>query len=557
MLPARCVVLALLLLAFSAAEPTGPVPPPTGAPSVKLGTGTVVLYPVPDQEDVPTTFPGSEVPDPIPKATKPQAGYPVTASFGPRMVVAETKGTLYDDAMAEVPTWLSSPRDPANPKHAGSQQNTLCLFPMSPLKPATTYTVKFEAKVDGTKWQRTYRFTTAPERIPEGVVAAVLERLNTHRTAAGLDKVELDADLAKACQAHARYLAQNLPDDPNLKLRDEDPARPGATEEGRKAAAKAVVLRGVGGPEAIDLMFGIYTNRATTLYPGLKKIGLGVAHDPGGGQLWVLETQRFAGPFVPPTPTCFPPPDAKDVPLVYPTGATKHPVPDAKARDKAGYAVSALCWTNGDVADVEAKLRKKDGPDIECWRSTPAEPAISGIVQNAVMLIPKTPLDPGTTYDVSMSATIDGKPWKAAWSFTTEPPDARIGDRAATEKKVLALLNAYRTTAGVGAVALDPALSAMCEKHAHYLRRNQGHPSTEGLGMHNEDAKLPGYTADGAKAGKAGVITLTHAPLASVPGWIDTLYHRVPLLEPRLQKVGFAAVPLPDRRWVCVLYARP
>ena len=68
---------------------------------------------------------------------------------------------------------------------------------------------------------------------------------------------------------------------------------------------------------------------------------------------------------------------------------------------------------------------------------------------------------------------------------------------------------------------------------------------------------LPGYTAEGQKAGKGAVITLPTDPLLAVPVWMNTLYHRVPLLDPRLQKVGFAHVPVGDGRWVCVLYVKP
>jgi hypothetical protein len=53
------------------------------------------------------------------------------------------------------------------------------------------------------------------------------------------------------------------------------------------------------------------------------------------------------------------------------------------------------------------------------------------------------------------------------------------------------------------------------------------------------------------------VITITNQPLAAVPAWMDTLYHRIPLIDPRVQKVGFGYVPLLDGRWVCVMHARP
>ncbi len=552
-----CGILLGMLLTTSAAEPLGPKPPASGAPSVRLGTGTLVLYPVPNQTDVPTTFPGNEVPDPIPLAKSPQAGYPITASFTPRMVITTARGQLFDDAMQEVPAWFSSPQEPANLKHKSSQQNSLCLFPKAPLKPATKYTVHLACKVNGALLQRKYAFTTATESDPIEAIGPVVERLNHYRQAAGLEKVEVDRELSSACQAHARYLARNLPEKRDLELRDQNPALPGSTPEGRKVAPTTVTLRSMIGLEPIEYMVGMYTNRATALHPGLKKIGIGVTRDPIGGELWVLELRRFAEPFVPPPPTCFPSPNAREVPLLYPARATLHPVADPKQRDRAGYAITAQCWTRSELTNIETKLRKKDGDAVECWRSTPSEPAVADVRQNAIMLVPKTPLEPATVYEVQMSASIDGKPWRSTWTFTTEAASARQGERGVLEAKALALLNAYRATCGLTPAQLDATLSAACAKHAEYLKVNLGHPSTVGLGMHNEDPKLPGYTPEGAKAGKASVIATSLEPLASLTGWMDTLYHRIPLIDPRVQKVGFGAVPLADGRWICVMHAHP
>lgn len=552
-----CAVLMTAVLSLPAAEPMGPKPPASGAPSIRLGSGTVVFYPVPDQKDVPILFPGNEVPDPIPLAKTPQAGYPLTVTFAPRMPITAAKGRLLDDKKQEVPTWFSSPADPANPNFKSSQQNSLCLFPIAPLERATTYTVQMECKVGGARWQRAYSFTTAAENAPTDEVARVLERWNQYRKAAGVAPVALDEEQTKACQSHARYLARNLPTHPKLNLREQDPELPGSTPEGRKAAPNTVTLRGMADMGAIEFMVGVFANRAAALSPGLKKVALGVTNDPASGQLWVLDTRTFSGPFIPPAPTPFPAPGQKDVPLAYPGGSSLHPVPDEKARDQAGYAITALCWSRGEVSDVNAKLRKKGGDEVECWLSTPAKPALESVSQNSIMLVPKTHLEPSTTYETSMSARVDGKPWRSTWTFTTQAADDKVGDRAVIAKKSLDILNAYRATCGLPLARLDPVLSAACEKHCLYLRKHLGHPSTDGLGMHNEDPKFEGYTPDGAKAGKEGVITITNQALAAVPAWMDTLYHRIPLIDPRVQKVGFGYVPLADGRWICVMHARP
>jgi uncharacterized protein YkwD len=104
---------------------------------------------------------------------------------------------------------------------------------------------------------------------------------------------------------------------------------------------------------------------------------------------------------------------------------------------------------------------------------------------------------------------------------------------------VLERLNAHRKAAGVELVAADPGLSKGCAAHAAYLVRNVDHPSTQGLGLHSEDPKLPGYSKEGERAGKAAVIFLGKEGPDAVEGWIGSLLHRIPLLESRLRKVGY------------------
>lgn len=104
---------------------------------------------------------------------------------------------------------------------------------------------------------------------------------------------------------------------------------------------------------------------------------------------------------------------------------------------------------------------------------------------------------------------------------------------------VLERLNAHRKTAGLELLAVDPALTRGCLAHAAYLVRNVDDPSTRGLGLHAEDPRLPGYSKDGEKAGKAAVIFLGKEGPDAVEGWIGSLLHRIPLLQSRLRKIGY------------------
>lgn len=110
-------------------------------------------------------------------------------------------------------------------------------------------------------------------------------------------------------------------------------------------------------------------------------------------------------------------------------------------------------------------------------------------------------------------------------------------DPEATE--VLDRINAHRKAGGLEPVALDLSLSKGCASHARYLVANVDHPSTQGLGLHAEDAKLPGYTREGERAGKASVIYLGREGSDAVEGWMGSLFHRIPLLQSRLKKIGY------------------
>jgi uncharacterized protein YkwD len=52
---------------------------------------------------------------------------------------------------------------------------------------------------------------------------------------------------------------------------------------------------------------------------------------------------------------------------------------------------------------------------------------------------------------------------------------------------------------------------------------------------------LPGYSVEGRNAGLHAVIDFDN-PYHCVAGFMASLYHRVPLLNPKLKKIGFAYV---------------
>ncbi|HEX5053005.1 MAG TPA: hypothetical protein VFZ65_14620 [Planctomycetota bacterium] len=89
-------------------------------------------------------------------------------------------------------------------------------------------------------------------------------------------------------------------------------------------------------------------------------------------------------------------------------------------------------------------------------------------------------------------------------------------------------------------VLFDPELSRGCLAHAEYLVRHPEH-AARWPDAHEENPDHPEWSARGAWAGSHAVI----APgvkngEAALQAWIGTFYHRLPLLDPGLVRIGFA-----------------
>lgn len=103
-------------------------------------------------------------------------------------------------------------------------------------------------------------------------------------------------------------------------------------------------------------------------------------------------------------------------------------------------------------------------------------------------------------------------------------------------------VNALRKRAGLTKVAVDGDLetSRKCRKHALYLQQNPGQLD-EWPDAHEEYADRPGFDPEGAFAGMHSVIAPgSKSAGQALDGWMGTFYHRLPLLNPGLVRIGFA-----------------
>ena len=106
-------------------------------------------------------------------------------------------------------------------------------------------------------------------------------------------------------------------------------------------------------------------------------------------------------------------------------------------------------------------------------------------------------------------------------------------------------LNSYRYAAGVQTVTADDSLNAGALNHSCYMQRNN-------IITHNENPALPGYTPNGAQAGRNGVLDVANiqdgaaTPRQSIERLLSAPLHAMTMLSPYTSKVGYGACSEPS-----------
>jgi hypothetical protein len=111
-----------------------------------------------------------------------------------------------------------------------------------------------------------------------------------------------------------------------------------------------------------------------------------------------------------------------------------------------------------------------------------------------------------------------------------------------TEQQTLERLNATRKRAGLDQVPVDfdRATTENCRKHALYLAQNPDQVA-RWPDAHEEYPDRPGFDPAGSSAGTRSVIAPgVKEGREAIDGWMATYYHRLPLLDPGLVRIGFA-----------------
>lgn len=117
------------------------------------------------------------------------------------------------------------------------------------------------------------------------------------------------------------------------------------------------------------------------------------------------------------------------------------------------------------------------------------------------------------------------------------------------QQGALDALNAARKQAHLNPAHLDDRISSGATAHAYWWLFNLSLPAIKGLGIHREVANTSGFTGVTMRdrsttfgfpqASMAEDITHRGEPAAAIKDWVDSVYHRFPLMIPTLDAIGF------------------
>jgi uncharacterized protein YkwD len=128
------------------------------------------------------------------------------------------------------------------------------------------------------------------------------------------------------------------------------------------------------------------------------------------------------------------------------------------------------------------------------------------------------------------------------------PPDPAAAE-SGDAQRALADVNQARRDAGLAPVRLEARLNASAESHSYYWLFNNLSSTVAGLGIHRETPGLTGYSGQdpGTRALAFGYPNQRVAEdidhrgdaVKSVDEWVNSVFHRFPILRPDLTVIGY------------------
>jgi uncharacterized protein YkwD len=160
--------------------------------------------------------------------------------------------------------------------------------------------------------------------------------------------------------------------------------------------------------------------------------------------------------------------------------------------------------------------------------------------------------------EASESATVSNAPGTlndefkpsvpAIWDMTD--PEVELEGREA----LLDYLNNVRARHNLEPLVWDETLQAAAESHANYIRTHKDAIDASGVSIHVEDESLSGFTGEtyvvrGEHFNYSGkcfgeVVAFKPTAVGAARSWVESLYHRFPLLDESAVHIGYAELQL-------------
>lgn len=290
--------------------------------------------------------------------------------------------------------------------------------PDAPLAPGD-YTVHAKVVVDGQLdvW-RDWTFRVAENPIaslpsPSSRQKEMVELVNAFRRRLGLPDTCSDDRLHAASQAHSDYLTRN-----RRIGHYEDPANPGFTGNSPSDRMEAFgyfgsnyegVCCGAGSIEkGVRDLFDAPYHRLPFMIPGRVLLGTGYS----GGNLTLKFGIGDSSDIV-----VSPAAGENGVPCRWDGNERPNPLRMWGVSGPTGYPIVLGCFGPRGKMTVSKATLSLDGQPVDAFLNTPAN---DDDLSDAVLLIPKAPLEASRTYQVAIAgADGQGTPFRRVWTFTT------------------------------------------------------------------------------------------------------------------------------------------
>lgn len=269
-------------------------------------------------------------------------------------------------------------------------------------------------------WQPQGLYSTASYTL------STLNRVNYHRALAGVEPLSLQSQISAAAQAHASYLNAN-----NYAGHDESSSLPGYTGQWawdrmtyqgyNYIAAGEVISFGKDAQAGVDALITAIYHRFALLDPGYTETGIGDAAHPVYKKCQVINLGRPSGTAAATnTVSIYPANGQTEVPISFDSDSeSPDPMPTLGL---VGYPVS-IQFSSEQSVTLGSFTLSKNGQSLVT--TTLLSPATDSHIQQSnkknFSLIPNSLLEADTVYQAAFSATVQGQPYNATWSFTTAP----------------------------------------------------------------------------------------------------------------------------------------